>query len=169
MKAGSFRLYPYVGDARLLTLPPTERTPVAGPQDLSRWRQSHVSDLDREGYVAATYILDEDSHLWLAHRRTEHVACARGGPVLAAGEIFLGDVPEIGRITNQSTGYCPSVDCWETLSGYLIALGITCPEGFDPAFEFRKCSQCQQIQLVRDAYFFCQHCDAVLDLSWNVV
>jgi hypothetical protein len=112
MMASPLRLYQYVGDPLLLALPPTERWMITSSQDLVLWRRTHTVDLYREGYVAATYVLDAECRLWLTHRRTEHVACARGGAVLAAGEIFLSADSEVGLITNQSTGYCPSCDCW---------------------------------------------------------
>lgn len=48
-----------------------------------------ISDLDALGPSREpfTYVVDVDGVLRLAPRRSEHVACAGGGEVLAAGEI----------------------------------------------------------------------------------
>ena len=168
LKASPFHLYSFVGDESLLQLPPTHRDLIQTQDDLVKWRQKHALETNREGYVVGTYIIDATSRLWLAHQRSEHVACARGGLVQAAGEIFLGEDPLVGRITNQSTGYCPSTHCWNAVFSCLAHLGVSGPSAFDPAFEFRRCEQCWQIQIVKDDYFSCHHCSAPLNLQWNL-
>lgn len=167
-KASPFYLYPFVGEAILLQLPPTPRDLIQTQDDLVKWRQKHAVETNHEGYAVGTYIIDTAARLWLAHRRSEHVACARGGRVQAAGEIFLDGDPLIGRITNQSTGYCPSTSCWSAVFTCLANLGIAGPVAFDPAFEFRRCEQCRQIQIVKDDYFACHHCSAPLNPQWNL-
>src|SRR5918911_838983 len=70
--------------------------------------------------------------LRLAARRTEHVACAQGAPVLAAGEIRFtrADVlPQVLEITNQSTGYCPEPESWPAVAAALSAIGLAAPDG----------------------------------------
>lgn len=58
--------------------------------------------LDQE---TVTFVIDLDGKLRLADRNSEHVACAGGGPVLAAGEMtFLADGPdlEVVDVNNNS-------------------------------------------------------------------
>ena len=46
----------------------------------------------------------------LADRHSEHVACAGGGPVLSAGEMFFlleDSRAAVVEVSNQSTGYWP--------------------------------------------------------------
>ena len=58
------------------------------------------------------FVIDLTGTLRLAPRRSEHVACAGGGPVLSAGEIVFRRERggwTVGEVSNQSTGYCPDV------------------------------------------------------------
>src|SRR6266542_3004531 len=52
-------------------------------------------------------------------RRSEHVDCAAGQPVRAAGEVLFardGTGWSVSEISNQSTGYCPDPDSWPALA-----------------------------------------------------
>src|SRR6516225_1812983 len=59
---------------------------------------------------AATFVIDTKGQLCLVERRSEHVVCAGGAPVLAAGEVFSSydsAAIQVTDISNYSTGYCP--------------------------------------------------------------
>ncbi|MFE9635342.1 hypothetical protein [Streptomyces sp. NPDC006463] len=112
--------------------------------------------------------------LRLAPRRSEHVACAGGDPVLAAGEICFiarpGEEPawEADEVSNLSTGYCPDLASWRAVAEALDRAGIGRPEGFTHAVVFRRCTACGECNVVRDAWFVCVFCDADLPAEWNV-
>jgi hypothetical protein len=148
-----------------------DRAEMTSVQDLLEFYRGHRHDRDAEGHVPATFILDTDVRLWLAARRSEHVVCARGMPVLTAGEMFIhrdGGEVRVVRVSNQSTGYCPPVDTWDILADVLKRLGIGCPEGFEPACEFRRCVACRGIQIVKDSVYECTVCGAALPVDWNL-
>jgi len=164
-----FRLFIYVGPPQFIEQGfSSDRFRILSSADLGIWR-SQVSDLERVGTTASTYVITESQELWVADRRSEHVSCARGLCVIAAGEIFLGSDGHVDRITNQSTGYCPSRGSWAGVKETLRVLKIACPPGgFDPAFEFRRCTSCGEVQLVKDDFFYCTTCSAELSAEWNV-
>jgi hypothetical protein len=117
----------------------------------------------------ATYIVDLESRFWLADRRSEHVACARGQAVLAAGEIaweVASGVVEIVEGTNQSTGYCPTPESWHMVSAVLETIGVDLPPTWTRTFLFRRCL-CGQINLIKDDVFECAVCGQALSLAWN--
>ncbi|MBO2462139.1 hypothetical protein J4709_31655 [Actinomadura sp. LCR2-06] len=112
-----------------------------------------------------TYVVDLAGTLRLAPRRTEHVACAAGSPVLAAGEITFERVRGEWRATevsNQSTGYCPDPACWPDVAGALDRAGLARPDGFTAAFVFRRCPGCGELNVVKDEYYVCVFCDGGL-------
>jgi hypothetical protein len=112
-----------------------------------------------------------DGVLRVAPRRTEHVACAEGAPVLAAGEItFAGgsDTPRVLEVTNQSTGYCPEPESWPAAAAALARIGLAAPERYAREFLFRRCDNCGQLNIVKDDWFYCSVCDAALSATWNV-
>jgi hypothetical protein len=112
-----------------------------------------------------------DGTLRLAARRTEHVACAQGAPVLAAGEIRFTRaelLPQVLEITNQSTGYCPEPESWPAVAAALGAIGLAAPDGYTRKFVFRRCPQCGQLNIVKDDWFYCGACDAALPSTWNI-
>jgi hypothetical protein len=125
-------------------------------------------DAETEG---ATFVVDPAGVLRIAPRRSEHVACAGGGAVLAAGEIrfarLAGGRVEVVEVSNQSTGYCPDPDCWPAVAAALAAAGIRAPTGFTSACVFRRCGACGQTNLVKEAWFVCATCDAELPATWN--
>ncbi|SHI77336.1 hypothetical protein SAMN02745181_0848 [Rubritalea squalenifaciens DSM 18772] len=166
------REYEYVGSPDFIPkgdFPP--RLKVEEAEALLLWMQDHRSDMDIEECIPATYVVDVDGQFWIADRGSEHVACARVGRVLAAGEAFLSgmdETPYIHRITNQSTGYCPEPESWQAVERALAGTGLEFPSGFDPAFEFRICPSCQTLAIVKDGYYTCLMCGADLPLEWNI-
>jgi hypothetical protein len=109
--------------------------------------------------------------LRLAARRTEHVACAQGAPVLAAGEIRFtraDAMPQVREITNQSTGYCPEPESRPAVAAALETIGIARPDAYTQEFVFRRCTQCGQLNIVKDDWIYCGACDAALPSTWNI-
>jgi hypothetical protein len=105
-----FRLYTYVGppDIARRAAGTAPGRVIASAEDLNRW----LDQAGRRGcrWLVATFVVDSGGRLLLADRHSEHVACASGQPVQAAGEMsFLIDSEgvQIESISNQSTGYCP--------------------------------------------------------------
>jgi hypothetical protein len=124
------------------------------------------------GRVPATFIVDIAEQLWIADRHSEHVACANGQDVLAAGEmIFERNATQIlvSDVTNQSTGYCPEPGCWEVIARVLDLLEISRPECLTVAFEFRRCNQCGTTNLIKENIFECAVCTSPLSQVWNYV
>nr|WP_052848925.1 hypothetical protein [Streptomyces avicenniae] len=127
------------------------------------------SAADFDGWVARrsapelaepfTFVVGTDGVLRLAPRRSEHVACAEGEPVLSAGEIgFLREAGRwaVGEVSNQSTGYCPDVGSWAAVAHAVDAAGLVRPSG------------CQEHNIVREGDFVCVFCGADLPEVWNV-
>jgi hypothetical protein len=142
---------------------------VADPGGLARWLADQD---DRERVEPFTYVVDVRGDLRLAPRRSEDVACARGGDVLAAGEIQFerddtGDWVVV-QISNQSTGYCPDVTSWSVVQAALDRAGVRHPGGFTHPVVFRRCPDCGAVNVVRDGDFVCAICDADLPARWNV-
>ncbi|MCY1012619.1 hypothetical protein OV079_45225 [Nannocystis pusilla] len=140
---------------------------ITGGDDLERWFSAHP-EAAGEG---ATYVVDLQGRLRLAARRSEHIDCAGGQAVLAAGELRLGRAADrrivVREVSNQSTGYCPDPDCWPAVATALNAAGLAAPAGFTRAFVFRRCPACAQTNLVKDEWFVCAACDAELPRAWN--
>ncbi len=161
-------LYRYVGPAAIRDRPRGEAgTCIRSPADLARWLHTEPEALQ----APATFVVDADGQLRLAPRRSEHIDCAAGDPVRAAGEIRFARSPREGfvvvEITNQSTGYCPDPDCWSAVHAALQTASIVAPLGFTSEFLFRKCPQCGQTNLVKEEDFTCAVCDAALPQRWN--
>ncbi len=162
--------YSYVGPPHLVR-ENHERVRIIATKDLEDWFLHHQRDEDAEGYVAVTYIVDLAGELWIADRRSEHVACAHGQPVAAAGELSIGRAGksfQITRLSNQSTGYCPPVDTWKVMEEILDRQKIAHPSAFDPACEFRCCKACRERQIVKDGHFSCSFCGQELPQAWNI-
>ncbi len=163
------KLYAYVG-------PPAIREAVLGvPSGISvvsadalRMWAAGQEEWDDDG-LTVTFVLLPDGTLRVAPRRSEHVACALGGDVLAAGEMTVCLAPQLAvvRVTNQSTGYCPQPECWQATRATLNALAIPCPDELSQAFTFRCCVACGARNLVKDAWFVCDLCGHDLPLEWN--
>jgi hypothetical protein len=112
-----------------------------------------------------------DGWLRLAPRRSEHVDCAAGQPVLAAGEVrFARDGAgwSVSEITNQSTGYCPDPDSWPAVAVALDRIGLAHPGDFTHKLVFRRCPGCGQLNIVRDGDFACGVCGSAWPAQWNI-
>ena len=162
-----FRTYPYVGPARFLKNAgdKTLRTKILSVADIEAWKDTDPSDPS-----VATFVVDCDLRFWIADRRSEHVACARRQPVLAAGEVTFDTTEQLEpilAISNQSTGYCPDLTCIDAVHASLHETGWRLPDRFDPASEFRRCN-CNQIVIVKDGDFSCPVCGDELSRSYNV-
>jgi len=159
--------YRYVGPKQiaLRVLAGPTGTLIKSPEDVLSWIRQTDQDLDYIGSVTATFIIDEFAGLRIADRRSEHVACAGGKPVLSAGEmtftILPGDV-NVSWVTNQSTGYCPKPDSWPAVQAALKGAGITAPDDFSQALHFRRCPRCGSINIVKDNVFECAGCSSPL-------
>ena len=116
------RLYAYVGPEEIRA-----RSRGRPPGLVVRSRQ------DLAGPSVVTFVVDAEGALRVADRSSEHVACAGGGPVRAAGELFLEEDERgvyVAEASNQSTGYCPEPGCWVEVQRALDALGIPHPGRF---------------------------------------
>ncbi|MER8098135.1 hypothetical protein [Streptomyces goshikiensis] len=87
-----------------------------------------------------TFVIDSVGVPRVAPRRSEHVVCAGGGPVLGAGEIVEA----------------------------LDAAGIEHPSGFTHEVVFRCCPACSQLNIVWEGDFVCVFWDGELPREWNV-
>jgi hypothetical protein len=166
------RLYHYVGPAgiraRVADIP--AGTPIRSAADLLAWARA-VSERPRSGdLVAATFVIDAGGDLLLADRRSEHVACAGGAPVLSAGELFFlvrDDGVEVVDASNQSTGYCPEPASWPAVAAALDHIGVAHPGRFTVEVVFRRCETCGERNVVKDGWFVCGVCGAELLGEWN--
>ena len=161
------RIYPYVGpnEIRDAVTGASERFQITTVSDVLHWAASNPSDAN-----TATFVIDTDGELWIADRRSEHVACARTEPVLSAGEItfaFDGNIVSVDYLTNQSTGYCPEPQSFPAVSFALDRAGIPAPDDFAVQCVFRRC-KCGQINIVKNDLLECVVCGADLPLYYNV-
>ncbi|MEV6929037.1 hypothetical protein AB0M46_31725 [Dactylosporangium sp. NPDC051485] len=168
--AGEQRRYRYVGPADIaaIALQGAEGRSIRSAEDLAVWVASVNA---RELAEPFTYVVDTDGVLRLAARRSEHVACAGGGTVRAAGEIAVVQRPGgwlVSEVSNQSTGYCPDPPCWPALAAALQQAGLDHPGGFTSEFVFRRCPDCAQLNVVKDGDFACCLCGSDLPQVWNV-
>ncbi|HJY76311.1 MAG TPA: hypothetical protein VKE95_06740 [Burkholderiales bacterium] len=134
------------------------------------WLRWSRSDFDRSGRNIQTFVVSEDGSLRVADRRSEHVACAGGAAVLAAGEITflrIGTSVEAEEVTNQSTGYCPEPESWNAMAEALARAGIRGPGRYSTEFVFRRCEHCGQINIVKEGIFECVVCNHALPATWN--
>ncbi len=130
---------------------------------LATWWRDHRDD--EHGWV--TYTIAANGDLSIAPRRSEHVACAGGGPVRAAGEMRFSRDGDVLEVTNTSTGFCPAEDCWPAVQSALDAAGLRHPSGFTFVAVFRRCPKCSARNLVKDEWFVCELCNADLPRTWN--
>ncbi|APR85595.1 Hypothetical protein A7982_10944 [Minicystis rosea] len=163
----SARIYQYIGPTALKAAAedPIARLEPRSPVDVIAWLGAR-----KVSQATFTFIVDVSGALWISDRGTEHVACARGKPVLAAGEITLrhaGDAVSVASITNQSTGYCPEPECWVAVSSALSRAGLTAPDGFTHAFSFRRCPSCGTTNLLKAEAPECGVCGEELPAAWN--
>jgi hypothetical protein len=161
--------YPYVGppELRARAGEPAGAL-IVSPEALAAWLADRGTDEWAEPF---TFVVSLEGILLLAPRRSEHVRCAGGQDVLAAGEIGFarsGDQWEATSASNHSTGYCPAPESWPSLAAALERARIGHPAGYDPAIVFRRCPACHAPNIVRDSHFVCAICDGVLPHEWNV-
>ena len=85
--------------------------PVRSCHELEAWLGEQEDWAD--GRITVTYVVPLEGGLRESRRkRSEHVACASGAAVLAAGELLAhlqvgGPRLEVVAASNLSTGYCP--------------------------------------------------------------
>ena len=162
--------YEYVGpaDLRRLVSPEAVGRAVGSLADLSAWIDSRAqAELDEP----FTFVIDLSGCLRLAPRRSEHVVCAGGERVLGAGEIGVersGAGWAVTQISNQSTGYCPDLECWAAVAAALDRVGLVRPAGFTQEVVFRRCSECAELNVVREEFFVCAFCENDLPKQWNL-
>ena len=135
--------------------------------ELLTWLASpeSIEPTPRKAHIA-TFTIDLRNDLLLAPRRSEHVACASGGPVLSAGEITF-DGNAVTEITNQSTGFCPEPESWTSVATALDRIGVPHPGRFTTEIVFRLCPACRERNIVKDSWFYCALCDGKLPEYWN--
>jgi hypothetical protein len=166
----AIRVYPYVGpaDIKAMVAESPAGTALTGLETLAGWLAAQPPDERAEPF---TYVVTPDGVLRVAPRRSEHVACAGGSPVLAAGEIAFDHAAglwSVVSVSNQSTGYCPDVACWPSVAAALDRLGAARPAGFTAEILFRRCAGCGEINVVRDGDLVCVFCDGELPAAWNI-
>jgi hypothetical protein len=166
------RPYDYVGPAdikdRVAGRPAGTRVSCAA--DLLAWARRTGQPPRSDGLIAATFVIDEQGNYLVADRRSEHVACAGGGPVLSAGEMFFlirEDGVEVAEASNQSTGYCPEPESWPAVAAALDRAGVRHPGRFTTEVVFRRCGKCGERNIVKDGWFMCGLCGGDLPREWN--
>ncbi len=167
------KLYPYVGPLSIATRLAGQEAgwPIHSSFDIRRWIRRTGQVPDQQGQVTATFVIDEYGTLRIADRRSEHVACSGGKPVLSAGEITFALTPNhvnVEWVTNQSTGFCPEPESWPAVAAALSGVGIEAPLRFSQEFAFRRCTNCGTVNIVKDNYFVCEVCSTGLPAEWNV-
>jgi hypothetical protein len=162
------RAYPYVGPRELRELASAEITRIE-PES-----EAHLASWIRASYglepTTFTYVVTELGRFRISDRHTEHVSCAEGLSVLAAGEVELivkGDEVHVETLTNQSTGYCPEPSCFPAIARALAEAGLDPPSSFTHEFVFRRCRSCHDITVVKGAIFECPSCESDLPAEWN--
>jgi hypothetical protein len=166
------RLYHYVGpeDIRRRAAGAPTGVVITSAADFTSWVAETKQQPNPTGLVAVTFVVDEQGTLLVADRRSEHVACSAGRPVLAAGEMFLGRAGagwHVAEVSNQSTGFCPEPESWSAVAAALGRAGLPDPGRFTLAVVFRRCPPCGQRNVVRDGWFACGVCGADLPADWN--
>lgn len=167
----ALRLYAYVGSPEILTMLPqqSQRLQVSSAKVALQWFTDTHQERQPDGTITVTFIVDAQGHLWMNDRRSEHVLCAAGQPVLSAGEMTFSSHPplEVVAVTNQSTGYCPEPESWPAIAQCLDRLNIPYPGAFTTDYHFRRCTNCGTRNLIKDDWYVCAACDAPLSAHWN--
>ena len=163
------REYQYVGPNEIADAAKSQPsgTRIASVDQLAHWFATSPTERTPHQCWIATFTVSTDGGLYVAPRRSEHVACAAGGPVLSAGEITIDDEMTVLEITNQSTGYCPEPESWPAVANSLDSAGIEHPDGFTTEVIFRRCTKCGERNIVKDSWYYCGICDAKLSPDWN--
>jgi len=166
------KLYRYVGPAEIgdRVAGHPAGTQIAIAADIVRWVRDTAQQPDRSGLIAVTFVIDADGRLLIADRRSEHIACVSGGPVLSAGEMFFGIEGaqlEMLEVSNQSTGVCPEPESWPAVAVALVQVGVPHPGRFTTEIMFRRCPGCGERNIVKDMWFVCGVCGSELPPKWN--
>ncbi|MFL1376660.1 hypothetical protein [Nocardiopsis protaetiae] len=164
------RIYRYVGpdDLRSSVRPETAGRLVDTAAAFHAWAAERAAAEWAEPF---TFVIDQEGALLLAPRRSEHVACAGGGPVLSAGETgfhLRAGRRSVHEISNRSTGHCPDPASWPAVAAALERAGLEHPGRFTHGIVFRRCPACAEVNIVREGDFACVFCDADLPAAWNV-
>lgn len=164
------RRYRYVGppEIRISAASQSRGTPIRSAADIDQWAAGRAGEEFAEPF---TYVIDLSGSILLAPRRSEHVACAGGRDVLAAGEMAFeraGDGWSVTHVSNQSTGYCPDVTSWAAVATALDRAGLRRPDCFTFGFVFRRCTNCGELNIVKDDDYVCQMCGTELSTRWNL-
>ena len=162
------RSYKYIGPDELRGSS-SERHSITQPSDVLDWI-AHTRQTLEHGSVTATFIVDTGGRLWVADRRSEHVACAAGQPVLSAGEMTFeveSRSVSVAAVSNQSLGYCPEPTSWPAVAAALENCGLPAPKFFTSAFTLRRCEVCGTKNVVKDGVFECGVCGSALPDVWN--
>ncbi len=166
------RIYRYVGSNKIAQavagIPPGFL--IHHHSDIVTWFNTTNQKIGRGGLITATFIITLEGKLCIADRHSEHVACAAGKPVLSAGELALELVNQnltVSGVSNHSTGYCPQIESWVAVASALQEAGLNVPNGFDPAFQFRRCPKCNAINIIKENILECAICEAELSEFWN--
>ncbi len=165
------RLYAYVGPPGILARAARPAGWVIADRETLLRILTALGPPNAEGLSPATFVVLPAGQLVLGERGREHVACAAGGPVRAAGELFLTleepNSPVVVEASNQSTGYVPEPSCWPEVARALDEIRIPHPGKFTLALLFSRCPNCGQCNVVRDEHFACAVCEAELPREWN--
>ncbi|WLW57134.1 hypothetical protein [Streptomyces sp. YU58] len=164
------RRYSYVGPPESRPTDPKHGSghAVRSATDLDAWLVERGTAECAEPF---TFVITPDALLRLAPRRSEHVVCAGGGEVLAAGEMGFRHASgrwAVEEVTNQSAGYCPDLDSWHPVAAALDRAGIGRPDGFTHEVVFRRCERCRECSVVREGDFVCVFCGSDLPTVWNI-
>lgn len=165
------RMYRYVGPPEILARSHSapKGMPITCADDLRAWIKATGQRPDSQ--IVVTFVIDLNGSLLIADRRSEHVACAGGEPVLSAGELgFLvdGDELVVIEVSNQSTGYCPEPESWLQVALALDRIPLQHPGKFTHEIVFRRCTSCDQINIVKDGWLVCLACGKELPTHWNL-
>lgn len=162
--------YGYVGPADLARLVSSQGVggAVGSLAEFSAWVDGRAVTELAEPF---TFVIDLNGCLRLAPRRSEHVVCAGGERVLGAGEIGFERRAEgwaVTHVSNHSTGYCPDLESWDAVAAALDRAGLVRPGGFTQIVVFRRCPECEELNVVREEFFICAFCESDLPAEWNL-
>jgi len=163
------RLYAYVGPQEILD---ASRSSASGAviktsDELLEWLSASSVDADVDGSLTVTFVIDKNGDLRLAPRRSEHVACAAGGPVRSAGEMTFATTGEVIDVNNHSTGFCPEPESWPACEEVLNRINVSHPHEFTKSVVFRLCPECNERNVVKDGWYTCDLCGSDLPSNWN--
>lgn len=166
------KLYKYVGPSGIRARADfdTPRHLVVDARGILAWATEMAGLTSKDRELTFTYVVLPVARLFLADRRSEHVACARGSAVVTAGEITFerhGSGLILAEISNLSTGYCPEPGSWPVINEALVRAGFPSIRGFTHPFEFRFCAPCAQTCVIKDHAFICPACSGDLPREWN--